>query len=271
METILKRIKVICAECGKIEYVYPSRAKRYNCCSTECMGKFNSKKYSQKVEKKCPICGKIYYVKQSKVNSYKTCGCKECRIAWLKMSRTGCNNSNYKSVEDILKSMSGRNSHDISRNIYLHVVKECLGLNSISSLPKGYVIHHKDANHMNNDPKNLVMIPKSTHRLIHTLFGNIMINALHTGKISREIFFSMCNDEQKNFYKEIIDLDITHQVVVKQDELLERPEEVNQHPSIYRNIIEGSTTNSRILTSNVEDSNADKSVLPNINIGDDIV
>ena len=61
-----------------------------------------------------------------------------------------------------------------------------------------------------------------------------------------------------------------HQAVVKQGELLENPEGVNQHPSIYRNIIEGSTTNSRVLTDNAEDSNTDTSALPDF-IGDDIV
>ena len=61
-----------------------------------------------------------------------------------------------------------------------------------------------------------------------------------------------------------------HQAVVKQGELLENPEGVNQHPSIYRNIIEGSTTNSRVLADNAEDSNADTSALP-INNGDEIV
>ena len=72
----------------------------------------------------------------------------------------------------------------------------------------------------------------------------------------------MCNEEQKNFYKEIIDLNITHQVVVKQGELLETPEEDNQQPSIYRNIIEGSTTNERVLPDNAEDGNFDTSALP---------
>ena len=50
----------------------------------------------------------------------------------------------------------------------------------------------------------------------------------------------------------------------KQGELLEKPKmkEVNQQPSLNSNILEGSTTNSRILTSNVEDSNADTSALP---------
>lgn len=82
----------------------------------------------------------------------------------------------------------------------------------------------------------------------------------------------MCNEEQANFYKEIIDLNITHQVVVKQGELLESPEEDNQQPSIYRNIYEGSTTNELVLTDNAEDGNFDTSALPIINNnGDEIV
>ena len=52
--------------------------------------------------------------------------------------------------------------------------------------------------------------------------------------------------------------------------MLENPEEDNQQPSIYRHIIEGSTTNSRVLTDSAEDGNTDTSALPD-NIGDDIV
>ena len=62
---------------------------------------------------------------------------------------------------------------------------------------------------------------------------------------------------------------------VKQGELLENLaiKQDNQQPSLGSNTLEGSTTNSRILPSNVEDSNADTSALPNsyITIGDDIV
>ena len=114
------------------------------------------------------------------------------------------------------------------------------------------------------------MLPGNVHMLIHRCFGNILISALHTNKLSREQFFNLCSDEQRLFYEQIIDLDITRQVVVKQGELLENPEEDNQQPSIYRNIIEGSTTNSRVLTDSAEDGNTDTSALPD-NIGDDIV
>lgn len=265
------KILVKCAECGKEEYVAPSRAKKYKCCSVSCLGKYNSKKYSQKIELICPICGKKYLCKQSKVEHHRTCGSIECRHKWLSKIRTGKNNSNYKKVElDLMNFSVSEEKHKISRTTYQHVVKTVLGLSSITKLPKGYVIHHKDANHMNNNPENLVVLPKTAHRLIHTYFGNVLIKALHTNKITRDEFFKCCNEEERNFYENIIDLNVTHQAVVKQGELLEHPEVGNQHPSIYRNIIEGSTTNSRVLTGNAEDGNTDTSALPDF-IGDDIV
>ena len=62
--------------------------------------------------------------------------------------------------------------------------------------------------------------------------------------------------------KQIIDLNITNQAVVKQGELLENLEVDDQQPSIYRNVYEGSTTNNRVLTEKSEDSNVDTSALP---------
>lgn len=269
---LTKRVKVECAECHKVEYVAPSRARKYKCCSVECLAKYNAKRYSQKVELICPICGDKYQVKRSKVCFHKTCGKKECRHEWLSRTRKGKNNSNYRKVElDMMEQGINQRDHGKSKTEYLHVVKSVLKLNSVTKMPKGYVIHHKDANHFNNMPTNLVVLPKTAHRLIHTWFGNVLINALHTEKINRETFFTICNEEQRKFYENIIDLDVTKQAVVKQGELLENLDEGDQQLSIYRNIYESSTTNSRVLTNNVEDGNADTSALP-INIdSDDIV
>ena len=51
--------------------------------------------------------------------------------------------------------------------------------------------------------------------------------------------------------------------VLKQSELLENLEVDNQQPSKNSNILEGSTTNNRVLASNVVDSNVDTSALLN--------
>ena len=148
---------------------------------------------------------------------------------------------------------------DYKKWIHQNIVCKYLG---IKKIPKGYHIHHKDCNHSNNEIKNLVVLPSSTHMLIHRIFGNILLNALHTGRISRKEFFNICNTSECEFYKEIIDLSIIEQAVVKQGELLENHEDDNQQPSVFRNIYEGSTTNSRVLPFKDEDSNADKSALP---------
>ena len=129
-------------------------------------------------------------------------------------------------------------------------------------LPKGYHIHHKDGDHTNNELDNLVLQPQDIHMLIHRIFGNVLINALHTNRITREVFYEICDENQKKFYEQIIDLNITNQAVVKQGELLENLEVDDQQPSIYRNVYEGSTTNNRVLTEKSEDSNVDTSALP---------
>lgn len=53
------------------------------------------------------------------------------------------------------------------REIYLQNHPE------ITEIPKGYVIHHKDLNHYNNDPENLEMLTISEHIKLH---ANIRIS-----------------------------------------------------------------------------------------------
>ena len=207
------KVEVVCAECGKKEYVSQSRAKKYVCCSRNCLGKYNSKRYNKKIELTCPICGKKYECKQSKLHEHRTCGDKTCRHEWLSKVRSGKGNFRYKSINDILKEENTCKNHDKSKTLYLHVVKEVLNLQSVTKLPKGYVIHHKDGDHNNNVPENLILLDKSTHALIHRLFGNILINALHSGRISKEDFFKLCNENQKEFYSKIIDINITNQIL----------------------------------------------------------
>lgn len=260
------KVKVKCAECGKEEFVAPSRAKHYVCCSVKCSTEYKRKQRSQRIEKICPICGKHFFVKKSQ-EKRRVCCSNVCAGKYRTLHFCGENNSNYRAytIENGVKSKTYKRY----KEPYRKIARDVLG---VKAVPKGYDVHHKDANENNHSIENLVVLPRNAHMLIHRWFGNILINALHTGKISRELFFSMCNDEQKKFYEEIIDLNITHQEVVKQGELLEKPEEANQQPSIYRNIFEGSTTNGRILTDSAEDSNSDTSALPTTkNSSDDIV
>jgi len=59
---------------------------------------------------------------------------------------------------------------------------------------------------------------------------------------------------------------LTNQIgVFKQGELLENHNNDNQQPSLISNDLEGSTTNTQVLTDNAEDSNGNTSSLPGIN------
>ena len=258
-------VKVVCAECGKHETVYRARAEHYICCSRECSAKYKKKHNTTKIEKICPICGKHFFVKPSQANR-RVCCSLPCVREYQKKTRIGENNPNYRaySIENGIKSKNYKRY----KEPYRKIAKDIL---HVKSIPKGYDIHHKDGNENNHNPENLIVLPRNVHMLIHRWFGNILINALHTNKITHEAFFSLCNEEQKKFYKEIIDLNILHQEVVKQGELLEKLEVANQQPSVYRNIYEGSTTNIRPQTDNAVGSNDDTSALPTNNSSDDIV
>ena len=205
-----------CLVCGKVEYVAKSRAKTYKTCSIECSKIYRKNKPKKQITKKCPICGKEFSFKSSSESHHKTCGSQECKSKWYSITRSGSLNSNYKSLQKALQlsSTCQIEKHSQSRPIYMQLVKCVLGLKNVRSIPKGYVVHHKDANHLNNELENLILIPIQAHRQIHTIFGNVLINALHTGKLDREIFFSICNDDQRKFYENIIDLDITKQSIV---------------------------------------------------------
>lgn len=82
-------------------------------------------------------------------------------------------------------------------------------------LKKSTQVHHIDFNHDNNRIENLMPVTRSEHTSIHNLGIEIMRDK-NTGKITG---------------------------VIKQGELLEKPEEVNQQPSTSLTTCEGSETN----------------------------
>ena len=262
------RVEVKCLTCGKTEFVTKSRARKYKFCSKKCESISRTKSLEERdfVIKICPTCGKEFIVKKSS-EARRICCSKKCdferRIA-IKMYN-GENNPNYKGF--VIENGVKRKSYERYKDGHQRIVFDYFGI----KIPPTYHIHHKDANPSNNDYCNLVILPKETHMLIHRWFGNILLNAVSNKKITRELFFSLCTNEQAELYKNIIDLNITNQAVVKQGELLENSEVDNQQPSVYRNIYVGSTTNSRDLTDNAEVGNADTSALPFDNESEDIV
>lgn len=230
------RVKVICQQCGKEEYVIRSRSKRYKYCSKLCESKARTKSLEERnlTMIECPICKREFLVKTSSKNRRKCCS-KKCTYEYKKIESMGDKNPNYRGyiIEDGVK----RKSYERYKDAHQRIVFDYFGCR----IPKSYHIHHKDCNPMNNSLSNLVVLPCGVHMSIHRWFGNILLNAITTNLIDRDTFYSLLNEEQKLLYENIIDLNITNQVVIKQGELLGSPEVDNQQTSIYKYIYVGSS------------------------------
>lgn len=109
-------------------------------------------------------------------------------------------------------------------------------------IKKKYQVHHIDGDHTNNNLDNLCIVSRSNHTKLH-------------GKHA-----SLAQDAIQNIL-----------AVLKRGELLEKPEEVNQQPSLSSNTSEGSETNDRLLY--IKESNIDTSALLNdlLHIVDDYI
>jgi hypothetical protein len=265
-----------CKNCGKEEYKIDTKKFPKEFCSYNCYESWL--KFNKTPNCTCAICGISMYLKPSRINRVKngiTCSKKcssELKSLYMKDVKnhqyglTGDKNSSY--AGDIIMTNYGyileycpnhpyphdnsnkcvrvlqhrlvieRNNHlfnpDLFENINDHIV-----------LKKDYDVHHINEIKSDNRLENLQVLTRSEHTKLH--------NEQRFDKLNK--------------YKEII-------VVLKQGELLETPEADNQQPSLSSNTFEGSETNSRIQTSNVEDSNTDTSALLQKIIkiiGDDIV
>lgn len=215
----LKRVEVQCAVCGKIEYVFPSRARKYKTCSLECMGKFNHERFSKKVNLICQHCGKEYWVKPSHVGRSHYCS-KECQIAGLPTKFRGSGNPNYKGrIENSDGYIKGSNE---KYTLHRETVKNILG---VENIPKTLIVHHKDGNKHSNDPKNLILLTHSIHTWLHKNIGNYVLKAVSEGVIAKEDIIKLAPDEEsKKRLEYIFDTDCTMQsVVLKQGELLGTP------------------------------------------------
>ena len=101
-------------------------------------------------------------------------------------------------------------------------------INGKHYLKKNVDVHHINFNHNDNRIENLIPLTRAEHTKLHN--QNEVIYRNEKGMIIG---------------------------VLKQGELLETPEVDNQQPSLDSNILEGSTTNNRVL----RDSNVDTSPL----------
>ena len=252
----------VCKQCGK-EFSVPDYKKNAKFCCIECA----HKALHAKPNCICEVCGKEFHLKQSAIdrNKHHTCSV-ECLNKLKSILYKGAGNHQYGLKGDKNASFKGniilhRNNNLIERLVYMpdHPYADKNGrvkehrlvveqdykrfdikyfeeINGKYYLKRSTQVHHINFNHNDNRIENLIPLTRSEHTKIHNKYEIIIRD--DKGKITG---------------------------VLKQGELLEKPEEVNQQPSLDSNIFEGSETNNRVL----RDSNVDTSALPRN--GEDIV
>lgn len=211
-----KRVEVQCKVCGKTEFVFPSRAKKYCTCSVECLSKYNAERYTTKVKKICPHCHQEFLVKKSHANRRVYCST-ACRQAELPKKMSGTGNPNYKGRTKNSDGYLINSKYTIHRE----TVMQILGVNQ---LPQSLIVHHKDGNKHNNNPHNLLLLPHKWHTWLHKNIGNYIFQALYAGKITVQDILNMTPEQYKKQMEYMLNTDCTQQsAVLKQGELLGSP------------------------------------------------
>lgn len=268
----ITKVLKVCEQCGQEFTVIKSREKTALYCCKICADK--AKKKEPNIY--CSVCGKPIKRKLSHVlkNKHGNFCSKKCANQWKATAYLGEGNHQFGLKGPLNASFKGliidKKNHNLTektiwvpnhpfanknqRVLYHRYLVEqnyfkfdnsyFINIENNFYLKPGIQVHHINGCHDDNSLDNLIPCTEEEHQLFHALMK------VNPSKI-----------------KDILKI-VT--AVFKQGELLENPEVDNQQPSFGSNTIEGSTTNSRILSENSEDSNADTSALPD-NVGDDIV
>jgi len=257
-----------CEVCG-VEFCVPHwREGTAKYCSRKCS---DLAKIS-KPNTACTYCGKEFHMRASQKARYnRTLGffcSQECNARNRTEAYLGDKNPNSKQRnfdQDGYKLFSPAASHILGpkkTKLHLAVACEAVGMDKI---PKGYHVHHRDCNIMNNVPENLAILTVSDHKWLHKQFGNATLWAFMNGKIDLDSLVSWSDDCDRA--RRILPISVVIQSkadiigVVKGGELLENPEEDNQQPSLGGNILEGSETSGRVVVNYFTDSNSTTSAL----------
>ena len=149
----------------------------------------------------CTQCGKSFYLKPSKRKEKRSLGffCSvTCSAIFKSNAYLGTKNPNNKNrnfSSDGYQIFSPQTSRLLSKKkVKLHIAVACEIL-QLESIPKGYHVHHRDCDVLNNSPANLAVLKLADHVWLHKQFGNATLWAFMQGKISLEDLVSWSDDK----------------------------------------------------------------------------
>lgn len=201
-----EKVRVQCAVCGKVEYVLPSRAKNYVCCSRECSSKLASKRYTNRISVNCEVCGKPINMKPSQYERAEHHCCSvECSNELKKTTYSGEGNPQFGLLGPL--NASFKNSDLLRKNGHLDEVfvysPDTPGANKggritlhrklitdnkhlfdpiffdeSGKLLSTIQVHHIDTNHNNNSLDNLIPLTKPQHATVHNLLNSLYKDTL---------------------------------------------------------------------------------------------
>lgn len=188
-----------CKYCGKEFTKINTSEYPKDYCSYICYE--NWRKFNDPPNCKCAVCGKDLYIKPSHLSSRKhkevTCS-KKCSNKLRETTYLGANNHQFGLKGNLNASFKGpiidHKNHSLTevmvyvpnhpkanRNgrvtIHRYTVEQNWEkfdskffeeINGIRILKSGYVVHHKDCNHSNNNIENLEVLTKSEHMKKHS-------------------------------------------------------------------------------------------------------
>ena len=219
-----------CLFCGN-EYVIPHwRIAKSKFCSRECSDK--SKLANGNTV--CTNCGKSFHMKDSAKRRYNRkigffCS-KDCLSQYRKEYFKGANNHQYGKKGHLNKSFIGKERTKINKKCIETYVYSPNRIDADRSgrvlkhrliaeenwmlfdpnafyekdgqyvLKKGYVVHHKDGNHNNNEISNLDVLTRSQHTILHNKnYMNIRHNK--TGRIIKRVPVELSDNDMEVKYE----------------------------------------------------------------------
>jgi hypothetical protein len=77
------------------------------------------------------------------------------------------------------------------KRYYSESYHQAVWKHNFGPIPKGFVVHHKDENHDNNDPANLQLLRQGEHALLHNAFAEF--NASERSKEHKKRVAKLCH------------------------------------------------------------------------------